>query len=309
MLFRSALMIAEKNVARATNHLNMAKEKKAAGVIPDAEVTRVQVEVANDKLALVRAKGMVRTTLGQLNAAMGLPVETPVEVQYTPMAVSSVDTIDVNEAIRDAMHSRPELAAALDRMAAAESEVKSAKSMFGPKVYTEARYGREDATFFPEDKSWMTGLSIQVPLFDGHLRSNQVARARARSQELQAHVQHLLLTVQEEVWTAHAHLGEARETVAATEAVLKEARESVRLVAERYQEGFATTNDLLDAEADLVRAEGACTQARWSHLSARSTFDRARGTIADNHVEQNPLQETSACHQDSAVKALLGGAK
>ena len=135
----------------------------------------------------------------------------------------------------------------------------------------------------------MMGLSIQVPLFDGHLRSNQVARARARSQELQAQVQHLLLTVQEEVWTAHTHLDEARETVAATQAVLKEARESVRLVAERYQEGFATTNDLLDAEADLVQAEGACTQARWSHLLARSTFDRARGTIADNHVEQSPL--------------------
>lgn len=279
---QEALEIAEKNLARATNHLKIAAEKRAAGIIPEAEVVRVKVEVANNRLALVRAKGLIRITVGTLNAAMGLPVEMPIELEIESKSVPELDQIVLTEKLNKAMHSRPELKAALHRVAMAQSRITSAKSSFGPKLYAESRYGREDTTFFPEDKSWMAGLYIQVPIFDGQLRSSKLGQTKAELAREQEQVRHLLLKVQEEVWTAHARLTEACEAVAATEAVVKDARESMRLITERYREGFATTNDLLDSQADLVRAEGLAARAHWDSRIAQAVFRRVVGDLLAN---------------------------
>jgi outer membrane protein len=279
---QEALEIAEKNLARAANHLKIATEKRAAGIIPEAEVVRVKVEVANNRLALVRARGLIRITEGTLNAAMGLPVEIPIELEIESRPVPELDRVILTEKLNEAMHLRPELKAALHRVAMAQSKITSAKSSFGPKVYAESRYGREDTSFFPEDKSWMAGLYVQVPIFDGRLRSSKVSQAEAELAQEQEYVRHLLLKVQEEVWTAHARLTEACEAVTATEAVVKDARESMRLITERYKEGFATTNDLLDSQADLVLAEGLAARAHWDSRIAQAVFRRVVGNLLAN---------------------------
>jgi outer membrane protein TolC len=66
----------------------------------------------------------------------------------------------------------------------------------------------------------------------------------------------------------------------------------MRLVAERYQEGFATTNDLLDTEADLVRAEGQHARARWECRVAEPVLIRTIGRPVLS-PERSPLHATT----------------
>ncbi len=71
--------VAEKNLNRAKDHLRLAKERKAAGAVSQADVLRVQVETSNAELALVRAESLVQISKGSLNTIMGLAVESPLD--------------------------------------------------------------------------------------------------------------------------------------------------------------------------------------------------------------------------------------
>jgi len=74
-------------------------------------VTRAEVQVANAKLAVVRAENLVRISGGELNTSMGLPVEMSLEVEADLAEMTSPDAIDITASFDQAVHHRPELKA------------------------------------------------------------------------------------------------------------------------------------------------------------------------------------------------------
>ena len=109
-----------------------------------------------------------------------------------------------------------------------------------------------------------------------------MARAKHELAKEEAQIRYLVLNVREEVWIALTKLKESHEATQASEAVVRDARESMRMTRERYEAGAATATDLLDAQTTLARAEYVLVEARWGYFSARAALDRAMGTILDN---------------------------
>ena len=272
--------VARKNLELAENHLHLAQERKAAGAVPKADVLRAQVEVADRRLALVRAENLVRITQGQLSTSMGLPVETHFEVDARPEEMISPQAIDLDAALGEAVHVRPEIKAALRRVASAGTAVESAKSAFGPKIKAEAGYGWRDSEFLPQDEEWLAGVFVELPLFTGFSRIHKLAGKKAELSKEEATARQVVLDVQREVWTAHSEFKEAYEAVQASEVLVKDAEEGMRTTQERYEVGADTINDLLDAQTALARAETSRVEARWNYHIARSAFDRSIGRMA-----------------------------
>lgn len=271
--------VAEKNLARAEDHLRLARERKSAGTVPQADVVRAQTRVADEKLNLVRAENLVRITKGNLNTAMGLPVEMPIEVETRPEEMKSPEGIDIGKALDQAVRARSEIKAALQRVGKARSEVDGAKSAFGPRVKADAGYGRRDEDFFPHDKDWLVGITIDLPLFTGFSRTHRLGRTKAELKKEEAQVTQVIQEVRQEVWSAHSKLKETYETVQASEVLVKDAQESVRLTQERYRVGAGTITDLLDAQTTLARANATRVEAEWNYHIARAVFRRATGGL------------------------------
>lgn len=271
--------IAEQNRKRAESHFQIAENRYAAGQIPQAEVLRVKVDVSDSKLSLVRAQSMIRIAQAQLNTAMGLPAEMLLEVNGSQETITAPDEGSLYAALQKAVHSRPELKAALNKISAAKSNIKAAKSEYGPQIAAEGRYGREDSSFFPKDDSWMVGVFVKVPLFDGFQRDNKVRYAKAKLSEQEALIEQSILEIKQQVWNSYAKLKEGYEAVQATETMVQEAQESMRLTQERYQVGQSTTNDLLDGRTALVKAEGSRTQVQWDYYIALADFKRSIGDL------------------------------
>ncbi len=72
--------VAERNLARAESHWNLAKVRRDAGAVPDADVLRTEADVAAARLQLITTRSQVRVASGQLNTAIGRPAETPVTI-------------------------------------------------------------------------------------------------------------------------------------------------------------------------------------------------------------------------------------
>jgi|AMWB02.1.fsa_nt_gi outer membrane protein len=280
-----AQTVAEQNKTRADDHLNLVREFRAAGAVPQADVIRAQVEVANAKLQLVKARSAIKFAGGNLNTAMGLPVEMKIDLDAENTNMVSPDSIDVYKAFDQAIQHRPVLKAALHRINIARNAIDIAKSAFGPVVMAIAGYGYRDSQFLPEDKDWSAGIGIEVPLFDGFKHSHDLSRTKHELAKEEAQVRHLVLKVREEVWNAHLALKESYEAAQASEAVVRDARESMRMTRERYEAGVATATDLLDANTTQTRADYMLVEARWNYHSAHAALDRATGAILDEGIQ------------------------
>lgn len=273
------LAVSETNVVRTTRHLENVTKKQTAGSAVEADVLRVQTQVADSKLALVRCQSLVRLARGNLNAAMGLPVELDTEIKSTGLPMVSPDGIDMNDSFDAATEARPEVLARLYGVASARSSIAAVKSELGPRLRLDAAYGYRDDTFSPEDVDWSVGVAIEIPLFSGFSSSYKLSAAKHELASQESATRGTILAIRQEVWASWQKLKENREALSASEALLKDARESMRSTQQRFDAGACTPTDLLDVQTTLARAESSLVQARWDYHAAKSTFDRATGAI------------------------------
>lgn len=264
--------VGEKNLARAQDHRRLASERKAAGAVPQADVVRADVEVADARLALVRLRNVVRVARGSLNTLLGRPVEAQTRIEGESEPAPPPEAFDLQQALDRAARARPDLQAALRRVEASQSAVSTAKSGHGPKVLAEGGYGWRDDRFPPRDEEWSAGISLEITLFSGLSTTHAVERTRADLAREEAEAARQLLEVRQDVWVAHSGVREAYEAIQAAETLVVQARESMRLAQERYRAGAGTATDLLDAQTTLARAEAAQAEARWNYRIAVARF-------------------------------------
>jgi len=271
--------VAAENLKRSENHLHLAKIRKETGAVPQADVVRAMAEVADTRLQLIRAESWVRIARGNLNTAMGLPVETLLELDPQPGVITSPQGINLSQALDHAVHTRPELETEIKRIEASRSSMDATKSAFGPRVKLEGGYGWRDDEFLPQDEDWSVGFSLELPLFSGFSTKHELARKRAEHTKEEALLEQLILKVRQEVWFYFSELTKAYESVNASDVFVLDARESLRLVRERYEAGAAPINDLLDSQAALARAESEQIKARWDYHDAMALYRRSIGDM------------------------------
>lgn len=269
--------VAEKNLVRTEQHLHMVEVLRGSGAVSQADVLRLQAEVAAARLQVIGARSGVRVAGGRLNTTMGRPAETPLAI-VTPSLPPPPTPEDLPAAIEHALARRPELLSAEKRATAARANVESARASRAPKLRADGSFGWNDSAWLPETQEWQAGLSIDLPVFDGGSRGRRVARSRAELTREEANLENRRLQIRQEVWAARTELDRTWASIAANEASVQASAESLRVVQERYQTGAAVVTDLLDTQTALVRAEAGLAAARWDYLAARATYDRATGS-------------------------------
>ena len=90
-------------------------------------------------------------------------------------------------------------------------------------------------------------------------------QARSRLTQAQLAEEELRLSIEVEVRQAHSSLTEAHELLVASEKVVEQAQESLRLARARLEAGSAT-------QLDVLTAQSALTEARSNHASAQHDY-------------------------------------
>jgi outer membrane protein TolC len=269
--------VAEKNLARTEGHQRLAVARREAGAVPQADVLRMDAEVANARLQLINAESRVRIAAGRLNTAMGRAADTPLAIAPTASAMPPPARGELETAATRALAQRPEIASSEKRTEAARAAVSAAQASRAPKARADAMFGWRDTAWVPDTREWQAGLSVDFPIFDGSSRARRGARSKAELAREEAAFENRRLHIRDEVWSSASELERAWSAIAANETSVRASEESLRVVRDRYQSGAALVTDLLDTQTALARAESALAEARWSYLAARAAFDRATG--------------------------------
>ena len=271
------LKVAEETVRRTQYQVALARARHEAGVVTRSDVLRAETQRADAELLLVQARNGVHISQGRLARVMGLPVHAEYEIADLSGEMQQQELPRIEQLFDEAARQRPELQAALARIASSRSEVAAAHAAYWPTLRAGASAGRKDTEFVPDQDEWSVGISLSFPLFDGSQRSYRGRRSRADLARAMADHADLLQGIELEVWTAYWRLTEAAEAVEAAASLTVSASESARLAEGEYKSGVVSMNGLIDAQTAQTEAERRLVQARLDWYTAKARFERAVG--------------------------------
>jgi outer membrane protein TolC len=252
-------------------HVKLASDYAAQGMIVRSELLRAEVELAAIDDALAEARGRAHVAAADLAFRLG---EAPGE-RYTLAPLGVPPPLDGGlESHLAAAAARPDLESARRLLAAAELEADARRAAWRPRLGVVARHDLVDENLFGANGDSTTIAALaSFEIFDGGRRSAAIAAAKADAAAGRADVARFEEGVRLEVRQAFEAATVALERRATAASALDAARESVRIVEERFRSGVVKTLDLLDAAS-------ARREAEMRELVARSEAWRARLALA-----------------------------
>lgn len=256
-----------------------------AGTVPRFNVLRAEVELANAKPRLSRARNQWRISKNNLANLLGynLPptIWEDIPLQLTDRLEVEPYSIELPAAIAQALERRPELVALRAAEQLAQETVIGAKAGYKPSVQVYGGYGWRSSAFSGDlgndIEGWNAGAQLNWQVFDGASSRGKVIEARARKERAHVDLDDTSRRIELEVRTAYSTFIEAKEVLDSTEKVVEQGDEALRLANSRYGAGTGTQLDVLDAETSLTEARTIKNEALYAYLVARASLERAIG--------------------------------
>ena len=275
---QATLDTAHANVDLSEALLRLAETQKNAGTGTGIEITRAQVQLANDRqLALVAENDLDRTRL-QLLRVIGLRLDNPVELtgrlQYVP-----TEAVDPAQALATAREHRKELKAQMRREDNARLTYSAAKMERVPTVAAFANYGDIGSSFIDALPTRSVGVTLRVPLFDGGGRDARRAESMSQYREQKIRTVDLRDQIELDVRLALDGLRSADAQVKTAEEGLRLSQNELAQAERRYRAGVTNSIEVTDAQTRLARARDNRISALYNYNLARIDLGTATGTI------------------------------
>jgi outer membrane protein len=260
--------------ARADREL--AGNRRDAGRVTDADVLQLDVYLAHTLEQQVQAMSDERVARARLNQLMGEPLGTMFSLDLTPPAIA-IDITNPAGLEEDALKYRPEVALALQQEQLAAAAVDAAQSSFLPQVAVQAAWELNGGAWNSRSSSWVAGAAARINLFHGLADKARLAEARELAKRRAIERDKAETMARLDVQIAIARLEAARASDVVGRAAADQARESRRIIRDRYESGLTDAAMLLRSADAVQQADAQQIAARVSVLTATATLQRATG--------------------------------
>lgn len=283
LLAREVIAVREEALHVLENELTYARSRRDAGTGSDFDLLRAEVAVANARPGLIRARNALKIAQEKLRTTLGATSTPAGDLDLQGSLVVPARDIALADAVSAARAHRPELLQQERLVQAADQSVIGARSGYQPTVSAVGGYAWTSPSLITSSGNlhgWSAGVQASWNIFDSKATAGKVTQARSRAQQSRFALEERQLAVELEVRTAHASLVEASEVLHASEQVVTQARESLRLSQTRYQAGLSTQLDVLSAQSSLTEARSNLAQAQHDYAVALASLQRATGAPA-----------------------------
>ncbi|MQY60713.1 hypothetical protein GH153_02605 [bacterium] len=279
LLTKDFVKVAEEAVDVVEKHLKNVKSLYGVGMASKFDLLRSEVQVANLKPQLIKARNNLKIAELSLKTLLGLDLSQPIEIKgyltYEPFEP------DLEESVSKAMLKRPEISQLKYQKQMAGQGLKLARASNLPSFAVSATYNFwADQLNFRKD-TWQSfytvNLVFTIPLFNGFATSARVAQSKAMIKELGFTQKGLIDIIKFEVRKAILRLQEAKESLLSQEKNVEQAQESLRIAELNFSEGLTTTLDVSSAQAALSQAKTNYSQALYDYVMSLAELDKAMG--------------------------------
>lgn len=284
LLAEEFVKVAEEAVEVTEKHFKNVKSLYKVGIASKFDLLRSEVQVANLKPQLIKARNNLKIAELSLKTLLGLDLSKSVKIKGD-LAYEAFEP-DLEACLTRALLNRPEISQLRYQKQMAGEALKLARAVNLPTLALAGTYNFwADKLNFRKDiwqSYYAVNLVLTVPLFNGFTTSARVAQSKAMIKEIELNQKGLRDMVKFEVRQAILRIKEAKESLLSQEKNVEQAQESLRIAELNFSEGLATTLDVSSVQAALSQAKTNYSQALYDYVISLAELDRAMGVGWNN---------------------------
>jgi outer membrane protein TolC len=270
------LQTAQAELVTATAIFQRTQDMKKAGVVPQIDVLRAQVEMQQRQQRVLATRNQLEQQIMALERTIGLPVSQQIElsdtVPYAPM-----EELNVEDALQRAYDRRPEYLAAESRVRAAEMQVKAARAELLPTLDLNGDYGVIGPTVGGARATFAVGAGLRIPVFQGGRTKADLLQAQSILKQQKLQLEDLHGRIEFEVRSALLDIKTAEEQVAVAKQSVDLATDQLKQAQDRYAAGVSGSLEVVQAQGALTGANETYIQALYLNNVAKLSLARGLG--------------------------------
>lgn len=243
-------------VAAYARALRLTENQYKAGIVTRSDVAQARTQLKSTEAQAVD----LRYQRAQLEHAIAVLVGVP-PAEFSLAATDSLPQLPAIPAglPSQLLERRPDVASAERQVMNANAQIGVAKAAWFPSLTLNAaggyRSGQFDPWITPVNRFWSVGPSFSVPLFDGGLIRSRVRQAEASYDQTVATYRQTVLDSFREVEDYLVKLRVLEEESGVQQEALDAARESLRLMENRYKGGTVDYNSVIGVQTTALSNE------------------------------------------------------
>ncbi|WP_273266115.1 TolC family protein [Flexistipes sinusarabici] len=241
-----------------------AKLKYDVGVMKWSEVLKIKVEMDNAKQELLKAQAELDKSLNTLSRKVNAEIKIE-DINF--QLLETIPEFHKYDFYKEKMYAvRSELKALETVVQARQYSVGASKSSLYPKVDLSMRYSNSADSVNPygdnEEDELRGQVNVSFNIFNGFQKYANINKAKLEMRKSKMDVMELKLDLKNQLQNVFEDKTVALKNLEVARTSLKEAEENLRVTEASFNEGIATSTDILDAIYYLSRAKYNVINAR-----------------------------------------------
>ena len=279
----SQITLAEDNLKSRNDSLALTKRRLEGGVASALDVHQAQVASSNLSAQIAdlnRLRSLSLHQLALLTGDLNLAV-TGLKASASNINALPIPPVPPTGLPSALLESRPDVRQAEEQMIAANANIAVAKAALYPSISLTASLGGESLELGDVLKSaariWTGGVGLNLPIFDAGRLDAKVDQASAKQKQALANYEGAIQTAFREVNDALVNLRQYTEREQALFVSQNEAKKALTISENRYQSGYSSYIEVLDAQRAYNESGLAFVQSRQARLTASVDLFKALG--------------------------------
>lgn len=262
---------------------DMAQNRKQAGLVAAIDVLRAQVQLQEERQALIAARNDLDKRRLVLARMIGLPLGQEIALvdrlrEATPPLPAFEDVLAA------AWERRRDLEAAHERVEAARQHWKAEQEARLPSLQIEGDYGILGGELSNAKETFDIAASLRLPIFDAGIRGG-VLQAEGELRARQAELEDLRASIWYEVRSLLLDAAASAEQVDVARSALELSHRQLEQARNRFAAGVSSSLEVVESQEAVATANEAWVDSLWRHARDRARLARAQASIVASLAE------------------------
>ncbi|MEO7726317.1 MAG: efflux transporter outer membrane subunit [Burkholderiales bacterium] len=293
------LLVAERTAGTREKFVGLTRAQFNRGVVSGLDVNRAEANLATARAAIPDLKSQITQTENLLQVLLG---ENPAPIlrEATGDAAYFPAPVEVPAGLPSTLlERRPDLRQAENTLVGANARLKAVKASLYPTISLTGILGSQSASlanlFTGPARIWSFGLGLLQPIIDANRNIYQVQIYTAREKQVMLQYQQTVAQAFREVSDALAARQGYADALRAQDDLVAALRAAREQVLKRYNIGFSSYFEVIDADTALFNAELSRVQVYRSTLTSLVQLYKALGGGWQADADANaPAAKTDA---------------
>lgn len=258
----------------------LAKSKHDAGTATGVDLLRAQVQLANDRQALLAAQNQYKQALLVLARNLGMTPGTPLELAE-PLRFEPLNHPAAEQIVGSALLARSDyLSLAMQRQQLTQQQAAS-KARYYPKLSLSGNYGALGRSIGGVESTYLVQGQLDFTIFDRD-RNGEAQELASRIKRVDDQISDLRRGIEQDVRGALLNLESMADQVSVAQQGQDLAERELKLTQDRFQSGVTNNIEVTTAQDELARAQENYILAVSSYVDAKFALARAAGGTEKN---------------------------